>query len=184
MRTCRERGARDAALAGFTLIEVLAALVILIIIAAMVVPNFSSWLERAEQAKCMSNMRAIHVGLNGYLNDNNQVWPQGPSPTPAEMDDWARFWVQTLEPFGVAAATWKCPSVTRLMGLPQTKDVTGDSIHYSPTMFDSQRGSAHRWATQPWLVERADVHGQGALISFPDGSIKPFNKILAEQGMR
>lgn len=167
---------------AFTLIEVIAALLIILIIAALVVPNFDGWLGRAEQAKCMANMRSVQLGLNGYLNDNNQVWPQGPAPT--ESDAWAQFWVRTLEPYGVAAATWRCPAITRLMGKPGGNEVTGASVHYTPTMFDAQRGSAHRWPTQPWLVERADVHGQGALISFPDGSIKPFNKVLAEQGMR
>ena len=34
------------------------------------------------------------------------------------------------------------------------------------------------------LIEMADAHGQGPLICFPDGSVKPFAKVLAEQGVR
>jgi len=30
----------------------------------------------------------------------------------------------------------------------------------------------------------ADAHAQGALIVFGDGTIKSFNQVLAEQGMR
>ena len=53
-----------------------------------------------------------------------------------------------------------------------------------PTAFGPTPGLATRWATHPWLIERADSHGQGPLICFPDGSVKPFNKVLAEQGVR
>jgi hypothetical protein len=51
-------------------------------------------------------------------------------------------------------------------------------------MFPAQPGSATQWATHPWLIERANVHRDGPHICFPDGSIKSFNKILAEQGAR
>ncbi len=57
-------------------------------------------------------------------------------------------------------------------------------VHYTPTMFNATPGIATRWATQPWLIERSSVHAQGALICFPDGAIKSFDKVLAEQGVR
>ena len=51
-------------------------------------------------------------------------------------------------------------------------------------MFTAEPGIATRWATQPWLIERASVHKHGPHICFPDGSVKSFNKVLAEQGLR
>jgi hypothetical protein len=56
-------------------------------------------------------------------------------------------------------------------------------LHYMPAMFDATPGIARRWSTQPWLVEIANAHGQGALVCFPDGSVKSFNQILSEQGL-
>jgi hypothetical protein len=55
--------------------------------------------------------------------------------------------------------------------------------YWTTFVFDNIPGTARRWPSQPWLVERADAHGSGALICFTDGSIKPFRKVLAEQGL-
>jgi type II secretory pathway pseudopilin PulG len=167
---------------AFTILEILAVMLILMILAALVVPNFSSWVAKAQEARCMANMRAIHLGLSSYLNDNANVWPQGPPP---ETDAaWSQFWIQTLEPQGVPAKTWQCPTIAGLIGRAEDVPFDAASIHYIPTMFAPTPGVARRWPTQPWLVERMDAHGQGPLICFTDGSIKSFNKVLAEQGLR
>lgn len=167
---------------GFTIVELLAVVVLIAILAALVLPNYKGWLARAAQAKCMGNMRSIHVALGNYLNDHKDVWPQGPSPL--EGAPWAEFWVRALSEEGIDQRTWECPAIYRMLGNPPRDEITSESIHYIPTMFDDKPGTARHWPTQPWLVERADAHGNGALICFTDGSIKPFNKVLAELGYR
>lgn len=167
---------------GFTLVEIVMVAAIFAILVALAIPEYPKWMAKASQAKCMANMRSLHVGLSTYLNDNGNVWPQGPSPEAGAA--WAEFWIRTLESVDVPAGTWRCPAIQRMMGNPPHEQITSDSIHYSPTMFDDQPGTARRWPTQPWLVERADAHGNGALLCFTDGSIKPFSKVLAEQGYR
>ena len=169
-------------LRGFTILEVLAAVLIIAILAVLVAPNYNSWLAKAAQARCMANMRSIHIGLGAYLNDNKDIWPQGPSLL--EGKPWAEFWIRTLQPQGITQRTWECPAIYRMLGNPPRDQITSESVHYVPTMFDNIPGTARRWPTQPWLVERADAHGNGALICFTDGSIKPFNKVLAEMGYR
>jgi type II secretory pathway pseudopilin PulG len=168
--------------AGITILEIVFVAAIIAVLAAMAIPEYPKWLAKASQAKCMANMRAIHVGLGNYLNDHNDIWPQGPAPQ--EGAPWAEFWIRTLEEVGVPQTTWECPAISRMMGNPPRLPITEVSIHYVPTMFDDQRGTARRWPGQPWLVERADAHGNGALLCFTDGSIKPFNKVLAEHGIR
>lgn len=146
------------------------------ILAALILPNYHRLIAAAQQAKCIANMRSIRIALAGYLDDHGQVWPQGPGPgSPA----WQVFWVETLSPYGVGANTWECPTLRA-----QMKDAgkTVYGLHYAPTMFDPTPNIANRWSTQPWLVEVADAHGHGALICFPDGSVKPLSKVLAEQG--
>jgi len=155
---------------------------ILAILVALAVPEYPKWLAKAAQAKCMANMRALHVGLGSYLGDHDDIWPQGPSPEAGAA--WAGFWIRTLESVDVPRRTWECPTIHRMLGTPPREPISDNSIHYSPTMFDDKPGTAQRWPTQPWLVERADAHGHGALICFTDGSIKPFNKIMAEIGLR
>ena len=130
----------------------------------------------------MANMRSIHLGLSTYLNDNQDVWPQGPPPTADAA--WSEFWIRTLQPQGIEAKTWQCPTIAGLIRTKGDSPFDAASIHYMPTMFVPTRGIARRWPTQPWLVERMDAHGNGALLCFTDGSIKSFNKVLAEQGLR
>ncbi len=131
----------------------------------------------------MSNMRSIHSALLGYLPDHKEVWPQG--PLPSEDKEWSAFWIKTLEPYGIDARVWRCPTIESRLG--QNQQNIG-SLHYLPTMFDGQPYTARRLSTpplnQPWLVECVDAHGLGPLILFGDGSIKSFSKVLAELGAR
>lgn len=167
---------------AFTILEVLAVMLILLIIITLVVPNFGTWVAKAQEARCMANMRSIHLGLSTYLNDHDDIWPQGPPPDTDAA--WSEFWIRTLEPQGITASTWRCPTIAGLLRTQDNAPFDAASIHYIPTMFDATPGIARRWPTQPWLIERMDAHGNGALICFTDGSIKSFHKVLAEQGLR
>ncbi len=165
--------------AAFTLLEVLAVLLVVSIIGILIAPNAKRIISAAQQVVCASNMRSIRVALGVYLEDNRMVWPQG-SPLPQDPG-WAQFWVDKLAPYGIGERTWQCPTIR---GLMKEQGLTEFGLHYAPTLFDATPNIANRWATQPWLIEVADAHGQGPLICFPDGSVKPFLKVLAEQGVR
>ncbi len=167
---------------AFSLLEIVCIIAIVAILAAFAIPEYPRWLAAANQVRCMANMRSLHVGLGTYLNDHQDIWPQGPGPNTGAP--WAEFWIRTLETVDVPARTWECPTIYSKLNKPSRDTITGNSVHYIPTMFDNKPGTARRWPTQPWLIERADVHGNGAVICFTDGSIKPFNKVLAELGMR
>lgn len=163
---------------GFTLIEVVAALLIVAILGLLLVPNMGRIIAAAQQAVCASHMRSIRLSLDSYLQDNKTVWPQGPAP---QDPGWANFWLATLKPYQISEATWQCPVIR---GWARETDDPEFTLHYVPTMFDPTPNIAHRWPTQPWLIEIADAHGKGPLIAFPDGSVKSYSKVLAEQGIR
>ena len=167
---------------GFTLLEVLAAILILSILAAMLLPNLRQYIDRAGEVVCISRMRSITVGLHNYLQDHNALWPQGPSLN--EPEPWEKFWLAVLQPYDISEKVWQCPTVnSRLASLGQPlKD--RPKVAYIPTMFSAEAGIANRWSTQPWLIERTSAHEQGPFICFPDGSVKSFFKVLAEHGVR
>jgi prepilin-type N-terminal cleavage/methylation domain-containing protein/prepilin-type processing-associated H-X9-DG protein len=60
---------------AFTLIEVLVAIAIIIILAAILIPSLNSALERAKATKDMSNLRQIGMLMQTYLNDSDQILP-------------------------------------------------------------------------------------------------------------
>jgi prepilin-type N-terminal cleavage/methylation domain-containing protein len=167
---------------GFSLLEVVAAVLIVTILSVIFFPNARDFLQRAGEAGCMANMRSITTGLHGYLQDNQNIWPQGPSLN--NEAEWEAFWLQALKNYGIKDKTWQCPAFNSELN---AKGVPADDrprVHYIPTMFPDTPGIATRWATQPWLIERTSVHKNGPHICFPDGSVKSFNKVLAEQGIR
>lgn len=148
----------------------------------MAFPNMAKYYANARAATCVANMRSIIFGLHGYLADHGTVWPQ--SPAPPRTRQWDDFWTTSLKNYGISPKTWQCPEINaRLLPLADRRSET-PKLHYTPTGFPPVPGIAYRWATQPWLIEKANAHGQGSHIGFPDGSIKPLFKILAEQGVR
>jgi type II secretory pathway pseudopilin PulG len=168
--------AADHKTKAFTVLDVVAAVAIIGILVLLAVPNFGNYLRKAQEVRCTANMRNITVALRGYLQDHGNVWPQGPSPEAGIA--WENFWLGVLRSYGITDKTWQCP------GIVARSEADAPRVHYTPTMFPPVPGIADRWATQPWLIERGEGHGHGALICFPDGSIKSFDKVMAELGAR
>ena len=58
---------------AFTLIELLVVVAIIAILAAMLLPALRNARESAKKAKCMSNLRQLHLACLAYSADNNEV---------------------------------------------------------------------------------------------------------------
>jgi prepilin-type N-terminal cleavage/methylation domain-containing protein len=103
---------------GFSLVELLLVITILAVLAALLMPALRAARDRAKNAQCVNNSRQIGVGLNGYLQDNNQLFPyMNPAFThqswPAAQ---ARLWNKQIAAYvgGLnsvpAAQLFYCPS--------------------------------------------------------------------------
>jgi prepilin-type N-terminal cleavage/methylation domain-containing protein len=60
---------------GFTLVEVLVVVGIIVALTALIVPFSRSMIAKSRQAACLSNLRQIGVGVESYLQDNNNTMP-------------------------------------------------------------------------------------------------------------
>ena len=67
--------------AAFTLLEVVAACLIIVILVALAIPNFQHYMRRAGEAACMANMRSINVGLRGICRSTRMSGRRDRPPT-------------------------------------------------------------------------------------------------------
>lgn len=150
----------------------MATIFILCVLVLLITYGYPRIIAKSEGAKCLTNMRNVHAGLAAFVADKGH-WPEEPlADTQDLLEDW---WVWVLKPYGPDERSWVCPTVYRLV-TSRTKD-NRPKLHYWPTWFDAKPGTPYRYATQPWLVENGNNHGNGANVCFPDGSIKPMNEI-------
>ena len=61
---------------GFTVTELLVTVLIIAVLAGIAFPVGRSLIGRSRSAACLGNLRQIGVGLEGYLQDNNQLMPE------------------------------------------------------------------------------------------------------------
>lgn len=170
-------GARN--LSGYTLLELIVVVALVLTLLGVVVPLTSTYMNRAKKAKCLSHMRTIHSGIMSYIQEVGH-WPQ------MEADKWDHseeeffeFWVSITEEHGLNRDTWLCPSDRALeRKMKEAKDKDEYMGSYIPTRFDEHPATPFRW-NQPWVIERGGFHGKGPHVLMPDGSIheslNPFN---------
>lgn len=170
------RGRTFACTRGITFIEILAALLIISALAVLFLAVNNGLPMQAEGPRCMANMRSIQVALAAYIQDKGH-WPQEPvdelGDSETAYEDW---WIEEMKPYGIDPEVWMCPSIKRLVTM-KSKDGR-PKIHYTPTMFDASPSTPYKWSTQPWLIEIGNMHGHGANICFPDGSIRSMDDVV------
>ena len=69
--------ARCRSAKGFTLIELLVVIAIIALLAAILFPVFAKAREKARQTACLSNEKQMGVALMQYMQDYDEIVPQG-----------------------------------------------------------------------------------------------------------
>jgi len=168
--------------AAFSLLELVIAIVIIAILAILLIPVISTLRARAQRAQCAANLRNLYVAANLYLQEKGN-WPQ---IRLADNDDsasqaYAKQWIEALKPFGATEKTWICPTVQSQTESDYTKPENVRTDYFAMP-FDDKPATPHQWPRQPWFAEVGDVHGNGNLIVFADGSISDLKTIAASPG--
>lgn len=155
-----DNGNIDSMKRGFTLIEIVLVIAIVGVLAAILLPVFSSVRKESRKSACLSNMRQFGLALALYTEDSDDLYPAGGDMYLTHTDQWegyfdGRYWpvVQTLQPINIVMAPyvqsrelWHCPSDTGLSSsggnpfdayLPRTSfyRAFGLSYKYEPMLF-------------------------------------------------
>jgi prepilin-type N-terminal cleavage/methylation domain-containing protein len=83
---------------AFTLIELLVVIAIIAILAAILFPVFAQAREKARQAVCMSNYKQNGLGILQYIEDYDELMPQG--TLHETVPPWYQFEIITSPPTG------------------------------------------------------------------------------------
>ena len=155
-----------------TLLELAVVMVIIAILASMLLPIVSSFNSRAEEARCLANLRSLYVGASSYLQGNSS-WPQIPNDLiVSDSKAYAKQWVTALTPYGISHQTWICPSVQRSLGTPISEIEKDENyrVDYIGISFDDNPSSPYPEEAYPWFIEKAGFHGRGNLLILSNGT--------------
>lgn len=84
---------------GFSLLELLTAVVVVGILAALTVPAVGKGLAEAKRAKCASHMRQIGLALLSYAGENDGLLPRTTHSTGTMGGRYLNSWIFLLKPY-------------------------------------------------------------------------------------
>jgi prepilin-type N-terminal cleavage/methylation domain-containing protein len=100
---------------GFSLVELLIVIAIIVLLCALLLPILSKARARAQQSQCISNLHQFGVGLQNFLaNDHGYMSYSAP-----DNDDHPRSWPWQLQTVGFGFSkgpqhwtdgVWRCPA--------------------------------------------------------------------------
>ena len=172
---------------GFTLIEILVVLAIIMLLTALLFPVFGRARENARRTSCMSNLKQIANAAHIYLQDNDRRYP--PFPT---IDDGEKGWAWDLQAILKNEAVFQCPS-EEFGALDEDGGFTDYWINYnlngefegklqfatSIVLFGDGKGDAVSYALPSVFyynwdpnAEYANRHFDGSNYAFVDGHVK------------
>jgi type II secretory pathway pseudopilin PulG len=174
----KQSGLNRASAEALTLRELLIAIGVVAVFAALLVPVTSVMRARAQRVQCTANLRTLYNAANRYVQQNGS-WPQISMGETGDnsFQDYARGWIAALAPFGPTQQTWICPTIQNRMGNPSYSQPENVRIDYYAMAFNDKPRSPYEFARRPWFIETADVHGHGNLVIFADGSVSDLKTV-------
>lgn len=117
---------------AFTLVELLAAVAVIAVLGALLLPTLSRIKAKADSATCQSNLRQLGISMNLYAVDHNQTFP-----VPANHASGLPTWYQTLSREGYLESRkiLRCPAGNygTDSGSPLSYTMTDLPIWYPPS---------------------------------------------------
>jgi prepilin-type N-terminal cleavage/methylation domain-containing protein len=164
---------------GFTLIELLVVIAIIAILAAMLLPALASAKAKAQQARCISNVKQMTAALVLYTTDFNGYYvPDIESDVPFSTANTGAWIINLINFYGKATNLFLCP-VTSQPGVRGNTDTTAGDV-VTPWVSTLPRGGTtnyvgsygyNGWCFSDGPTANAPKGiGDAANFNLPDGS--------------
>lgn len=167
---------------GFTFLEMIVTLSIIMVLAGLLFPAFARSREAARRTQCQSNLRQIGTALHLYAQDNNGRLP--PTEVPRE-------WIAALMPRVKNTQVFVCPSEPRDsrekygVGVPSTFTLEDPSsaVGAPAQTVSTVEGASYQYragmanddpATVPLARDWSPWHLDGVNVMFLDGRVQWF----------
>lgn len=100
---------------GFSLVELLAVVAILLLLLSLLFPLLAEGRKRADLARCAANLRQLYALCIGFAATNNSLLPQGLSENPQQLSARANYTNfalvnEFMKTNGYPRDLWYCPS--------------------------------------------------------------------------
>ena len=167
---------------AFTLLEVMVAIMIVAILVVLSLPVIGKLRARSQRVQCTANLKSLHVAAQLYVQEHN-MWPQigFDASSASPWATFARDWIEALKPYGPTAKTWICPTLQNKADNPDYAAAGNERVDYIGTPFDDKPITPHTiGAKVPWFSEAENMHGDGNLVVFADGSVTDLKKLAAQ----
>jgi len=113
--------------AAFTLLEILAVIAILGVLAALVIPVTRQTMARSQSAACLQNLRQIGTAFHLYLAENGMILPGMESGRASFTED-VPVMDTVLAPYAGSPGIFRCPSDRSFF------ESTGSSYFWNSTL--------------------------------------------------
>lgn len=154
---------------GFTLVELLIVIAIIAVLGGIAYPVSMSMINRSREAACLGNLRQIGVGLQGYLQDNNNRLPELALGRESKNSPEPVLETVLLQYVG-SADVFHCPADREEFaktGCSYHWNVTQNGLHISKVAF---LGIEDRPESVPLVSDKESWHPNGTNFLYADSS--------------
>lgn len=152
---------------GFTMVELLVVVGILAVLGGVVFAVGRPMVAKARQASCLNQLRSLGVGMQAYLQDNNQVMPEMEAGRSSKQQD-VPVLDTVLAPYVGNPEAFRCPQDREIFeksGCSYLWNSTQSGLHVSKLSFFGIEGRPEKI---PLISDKEAWHPDGTNFLYAD----------------